>query len=316
MKRERMPGAEAVRELGWLRAHKWLLLRRFSQFGILGLFLLGPLAGIWIVKGNLAGSRVLDTVPLTDPFVLLQTVFSGHVPEATALLGALIVLAFYALVGGRVFCSWVCPVNLVTDLAHWLRLRLGLRSNARVSRRTRYWLLAVVMLLALLTGSLAWELVNPVSMTHRALFFGMGMAWAVLGMVFLLDLLVSRHLWCGHLCPMGAFYSLVGAKSLIRVSAFARRRCDDCMDCFAVCPEPQVIRPALKGAERGHTPLILDSDCTNCGRCIDVCARRVFAFRNRFDHREAEDSGQQVSPAADEGISAAKRRHANMEAGT
>jgi hypothetical protein len=35
-------GAEAVEEKGWLRAHKWLILRRISQFGILGLFLLGP----------------------------------------------------------------------------------------------------------------------------------------------------------------------------------------------------------------------------------------------------------------------------------
>ena len=38
-------GAEAVESKGWLRAHKWLILRRLSQFGILALFLLGPLAG-------------------------------------------------------------------------------------------------------------------------------------------------------------------------------------------------------------------------------------------------------------------------------
>jgi len=40
----------------WLVAHRWLLLRRMSQLGILGLFLLGPWAGIWIVKGNLTSS--------------------------------------------------------------------------------------------------------------------------------------------------------------------------------------------------------------------------------------------------------------------
>jgi len=32
----------------------------------------------------------------------------------------------------------------------------------------------------------------------------------------------------------------------VRVAAPNRKACDDCMDCFAVCPEPQVIRPALK----------------------------------------------------------------------
>jgi ferredoxin-type protein NapH len=40
-------------------AHKWLLLRRISQLSILALFLLGPLAGIWIVKGNLNYSYTL-----------------------------------------------------------------------------------------------------------------------------------------------------------------------------------------------------------------------------------------------------------------
>lgn len=317
MKARSMPGSEAVRELGWFRAHKWLLLRRISQFGILGLFLLGPWAGVWVIKGNLSSSRILDTVPLTDPFVLLQALFARHVPETTALVGALIVVVFYGLVGGRAYCSWVCPINPVTDLAHWLRMKLGLRSNARISRRTRYGLLVVVLLLAAVTGSLVWELVNPVSMTHRAILFGMGMAWAVILMVFLLDLFVGRHLWCGHLCPMGAFYSLLGTWSLVRISAYARSRCDDCMDCFAVCPEPQVIRPALKGAEKGKGPVILDSNCTNCGRCIDVCARRVFGFRSRFNQRE-EVLGNVERPVAPAGVSstAAQRRQANMEAGT
>ena len=33
------PGREAVVTRGWLAAHKWLLARRLSQFGILALFL-------------------------------------------------------------------------------------------------------------------------------------------------------------------------------------------------------------------------------------------------------------------------------------
>ena len=56
-------GAEAVEEKGWLGAHKWLLLRRISQLSILALFLLGPLAGIWNVKGNLNYSYTLGVLP-------------------------------------------------------------------------------------------------------------------------------------------------------------------------------------------------------------------------------------------------------------
>ena len=289
MKRLRNPGAEAIKTRGWLRANKWLLARRFSQLSILTLFLLGPWYGIWLLKGNLNSSLVLNTLPLTDPFVFLQSVFAGHVAETTAISGALIVLVFYMLVGGRVYCSWVCPVNIITDTAHWLRERLGISGASRLSRNTRYWLLAASLVLALTTGTIVWETVNPVSMVHRGLIFGMGMAWFVIAAVFILDFIVSRRGWCGHLCPVGAFYSMLGTHSLIRIRADARDQCDDCMDCFIVCPEQQVIRPALKGADKGIGPVITSANCTNCGRCIDVCSKDVFHFGSRFNNKQTHE---------------------------
>jgi ferredoxin-type protein NapH len=284
--KERIPGQDAVRQKGWLAAHKWLLLRRLSQFGILGLFLVGSWVGIAILKGSLASSLVLDALPLSDPYVLLQSLAAGNWPELVGFLGAAIVLLLYLVVGGRAYCSWVCPVNPVTDAAEWLRRRLGIRATTGLSRSSRYWLLGATLMAALASGTIAWELVNPVSAVFRGLVFGMGAAWGLLAAVFLLDLLISRRAWCGHLCPVGAFYSLIGTASLVRVSAADREQCDDCMDCFAVCPEHQVIRPALKGAERGIGPLIMSGNCTNCGRCIDVCARDVFRFSTRF-HNDA-----------------------------
>ncbi|MDX1594411.1 MAG: quinol dehydrogenase ferredoxin subunit NapH [Gammaproteobacteria bacterium] len=266
------------------RRWKWLLLRRLSQLGILGLFLLGPLAGIWIVTGTLSSSLTLGVLPLTDPFLLLQTVASGHLPEATALLGASLVAGFYLVVGGRAFCGWVCPVNLVTDAAAWLREKAGIRPRARPSRATRYWLLTFILIATALLGIAVWEWLNPVSMLHRGLIFGVGLAWTVPLAVFLFDLLVVPRGWCGHLCPMGATYGLLGAGSLVRIRADRRDRCDDCMECFRVCPEPQVIQPALKGAPEMRGPVILDMNCTNCGRCIDVCDRDVFRFGTRFNN--------------------------------
>jgi ferredoxin-type protein NapH len=282
------PGAEAVKLKGWFAAHRYLILRRISQLAILGLFLAGPLLGVWIVKGNIASSLTLGVLPLTDPLVLLQVFASGHVPETAALIGAAIVLVFYLLVGGRAYCSWVCPVNIVTDAAEWLRCRLGVKGGARFSDKTRYWMLGAILLLAAVSGSIAWELVNPVSMVYRGLVFGMGLAWGIVAAVFLLDLFVGRRAWCGHLCPVGAFYGLLGEGALLRVAAEKREQCDDCMDCFAICPEHQVIKPALKGADKGIGRVIMSGHCTNCGRCIDVCARDVFAFTTRFSNKSSQ----------------------------
>jgi len=282
------PGLAAVSAKGWWRSHRFLMLRRFSQLGLLALFLVGPLAGVWIVKGNLSSSLTLDTLPLTDPLVLAQVLAARHWPETTALIGVAIVIAFYALVGGRVYCAWACPVNPVTDFAAWLRRRFGLSTGRAPRASLRYWLLGAVLVASAVSGVAAWEWVNPVSMTHRALVFGgfavAGTAWLVIAAVFVFDLLVAPRGWCGHVCPVGAMYALIGARSLLRVSAHASSRCNDCADCYAVCPEPQVIPAALKG-KNDAAPVILDAACTNCGRCIDVCATDVFRFTHRFDLR-------------------------------
>lgn len=279
-------GREAVEKKGWLVAHKWLLLRRISQLAILVLFLLGPLAGIWWIKGNLSASLFLDTIPMTDPFVFMQSLLAGHVETvSTAVTGALIIVAFYLLVGGRAFCSWVCPMNPVTDLAAWLRNRLVIRQTINLSRSFRFWLLAAVLVMAFASGSLAWELINPVSMLHRGLIFGMGFGWIVLVSVFIFDLFVAKRGWCSHLCPQGALYGVLGYLSPVRVRADNRAACDDCKECYLVCPEPQVITPALKGGVQGLGPVISSGACTNCGRCIDVCAEDVFRFGTRFDNR-------------------------------
>ena len=259
-----------------------MLRRRTVQFSILILFLLGPWFGVWWLKGNLASSIALDRVGLTDPFILLQSLVSGHIPGEAAIIGAAIIFSFYFLVGGRVYCSWVCPINVVTDAAHWLRNRLKLNLSWSVKKSTRVWIMLTALVVSAVTGTIAWEAVNPITMLQRGLVFGMGLAWVIVLAVFLFDLVVTRRGWCSHLCPVGAFYGLVGKRSLVRMNAAERSACTDCGDCFRVCPESHVIMPALKPESDTGTTVILHGDCTNCGRCIDVCEERVFRFSTRF----------------------------------
>jgi len=280
-----MNGPLSARQKGFWASNKWLLLRRGNQLAILALFLLGPLAGIWLIKGNLSASLFLDTLPMSDPYLLLQVMFSGHLPESMALIGGLIVLIFYLLVGGRSYCSWVCPLNIITDGASWLQRRWGIQPRGNLSRDLRFWLLGLSLLLALMGGSLLWELVNPVTLIQRGLIYGSVAVWGAVLALFLFELLVSQRGWCSHLCPTGAFYSLLTLRAPLRVSTPRRSACDDCLDCFKVCPEPQIIKPVVKG-EQGSSTIIDSSVCTNCGRCIDVCNQHVFQFSTRFNRRE------------------------------
>ncbi|WP_203343032.1 quinol dehydrogenase ferredoxin subunit NapH [Vibrio diabolicus] len=269
-------GKEAVEKLGWWRAHRFLILRRLCQLTIIALFMAGPTLGV--LTGNLSSSMLLDTVPLSDPLIVLQALATGHIPEFNALLGVVIVVVFYAILAPRAFCAWVCPLNIVTDLAAWLRRKLNIKASYRWSPTIRYWLIPVLMLGSALSGAILWTWLDPVAALHRGLVFGMGAGWVLIALVFVLDLLLVEHGGCGHLCPLGATYGVIGRKSLLRVTAVRREDCTKCMDCFYVCPEPEVLRQPLKEGDRR----VMDQNCISCGRCLDVCPEHVFEFKNRL----------------------------------
>ncbi|HHI5024394.1 TPA: quinol dehydrogenase ferredoxin subunit NapH [Vibrio parahaemolyticus] len=270
-------GKEAIEKLGWWRAHRFLVLRRLCQLTIIALFMAGPTLGA--LTGNLSSSMLLDTVPLSDPLIVLQALATGHIPEFNALLGVVIVVVFYAILAPRAFCAWVCPLNIVTDLAAWLRRKFNIKASYRWSPAIRYWLIPVLMLGSALSGAILWTWLDPVAALHRGLVFGMGAGWVLIALVFVLDLLLVEHGWCGYLCPLGATYGVIGRKSLLRVTAVRREDCTKCMDCFYVCPEPEVLRQPLKEGDRR----VMDQNCISCGRCLDVCPEHVFEFKNRLN---------------------------------
>ena len=281
------PAAARRRRTPWQR-HRWLLARRASQLLVLALFLLGPWAGIWLVRGSLASSEWFGALPLTDPFVALQSALASRTLSGSVLIGAAIAAAAFAAFGGRSYCGWVCPINPVTDLAAWLRIKLRLPAplgGIQPDRRLRSAVLAVALGLSALLGSVAWEAVNPITLLQRALVFGLAGGYGAALAVFGLDLLVLPRGWCGHLCPVGAFYGVLGRAAVLHVNAAKRDDCTRCGDCFRACPEPQVIAPALYGAPHGRSPVIESAACIRCARCLDVCEEDVFRVEWLLPHR-------------------------------
>jgi ferredoxin-type protein NapH len=260
-----------------LAAHRYLVARRVTQLGMLVLFWLGAHGYSNLLTGNLSSSRVLGTVPLSDPYAVAQILATGQALAATVLVGAAVVAAFYWVVGGRAFCAWVCPVNMVADAAAWLRRRFTLPRTFHVNRSVRSWIMVLALPVSALTGVAAFEWVSPIGMVHRDLIYGAGLGLQAVAAILLLDLFVVRHGWCGTLCPLGAFYALLGRVSLVRVR-FDAERCDHCGDCVIVCPEPQVIQYN----EMGSRGFIASGDCLNCGRCLEVCPRDAYRFGMRF----------------------------------
>ncbi|MDR1686610.1 MAG: 4Fe-4S binding protein [Desulfovibrio sp.] len=93
--------------------------RRLVQYGVAGAFILIPFLnreGVHLLSGNFL-SFDFAGLPLADPLAAAQ-VFAGTFTLTPALLiGAGLALAT-ALLLGPVFCSWICPYGLLSELVH------------------------------------------------------------------------------------------------------------------------------------------------------------------------------------------------------
>ena len=259
--------------------YRYLILRRVTQIGILVLYFGANAWGWNILMGNLSSSLIFNIIPMSDPYAALQMLAAGAVIAVDLLIGVAIVTLFYLLVGGRAFCSWVCPINIITETASLVRRVTGIDQIKGIkqpaSRKIRYWVLALSLVISFLMGITAFEFISPISMVHRGIVFGLGFGWAAMLIIFLLDLFVLKNGWCGHICPLGGFYSLLGKFSLIRVH-HSEENCTLCMKCKVVCPEVQVLHMIGK-----ETLPVLSGECTNCARCIEVCDDDALEFSIR-----------------------------------
>lgn len=293
--------------------HKYLLLRRISQVVILALFVLGnysiatlkniqstekvhvfggsvesmigdsssilakePSVFSNIVQGNLSHSTWFNGLfNLTDPLSALQIFLAGGGMALDVALGVLIVLVLYGVFLGRAYCAFVCPINLVTDLANFLRTKLGFKNMDRVlniSRNARFVILALGLILSAIFGVAAFDLISPISMLHRGVVFGLGFGVFAILAVFCFDLFVLKHGFCGHICPLGAMYSIISKFALLRIK-HTLKNCTKCMQCLLVCPEPEVLKPIGKvdGVFKTMT-------CLRCGKCIEACDDNALGF--------------------------------------
>jgi ferredoxin-type protein NapH len=183
------------------------------------------------------------------------------------------------LVGGRAFCSWVCPYHLVSEIGEMIHLRLAKRGLVRdhaLDRRLRTVLFLVFAGLAFGTGYTVFETINPVGILSRAFTYGTVLALGWVGVLLLIEVFYSRRFWCRYACPIGLTYGMAGAVAPVRI----RHDAEKCLHegkCRQVCLVPHVLDMTKMGFGREVvTPV--GPDCTRCGMCLDACPTGALAF--------------------------------------
>jgi len=262
----------AVKKNTW-RNRRWATLITANL-----LFVLSYWLDVQLLEGSLSASRFIG-FHLIDLNSALQVMLAHKHIIVNLLIGTGTILVGWALLGGRTFCSWVCPYHLLAEWAEKLHLWLAekkLVSDAPIDRRLRvvFWL--IFALLALATGYTVFEAISPTGILSRALIYGPGLAllWVIALLFF--EVFFSRRAWCCYACPIGLTYGVVGIVSPLRVK-YTLEGCFHEGDCRKVCLVPHVLDTVIKG-RAVDTEVPIGPDCTRCGLCVDTCPSGSLKF--------------------------------------
>ncbi len=266
--------------------------RRIAQAVCLALFLGLLLAA---AGGAVAGA---DLFLRLDPGLAAGTGLAARWVGAWALPAALVILS--ALLAGRVFCGYVCPMGTTIDCGD--RLVRGRRKGDRPGRDLsglKYGLLAFVLGAAALGISLVF-LVSPLPLITR--FYGLVLQpvaalsgdqilqWVrpladhfdirrlmyaeidtprfatqlfvllFFAGVFAAALLTPRF-WCRYLCPSGAVLALCSPRP--RVGRRVDDSCIQCGKCAEKCP--------MAAIPQASPEVTRSRECIVCRTCEAVC---------------------------------------------
>lgn len=247
------------------------------------LFIVSYQLDIQILEGSLSASRFVG-FHLADPYAAFQVWLAfGHV-ILNLVIGVCTLVALYLVVGGRAFCSWVCPYHLVaewTESLHlWLRARRMVRDHP-FKPSVRYFFWVTFLLLAFFTGYTVFETLSPVGILSRAMIYGTvtGLIWVMA--LLLWEVFYSRRGWCRYICPVGLTYRFVGEFSLLRVR-YNLETCQHDGACRQVCLVPHELEFTKMGKATSVRDHYTGGDCTNCGLCVDACPTNSLVFEVRY----------------------------------
>jgi ferredoxin-type protein NapH len=260
-------------------------LRRPSQLAVILVFCLLPWANAqgWTrIYGSLFALNIYG-LPFADPLSALQVLLlDGHFSVTLWTGAALVLLAACAL--GRVFCGWLCPCGLLSELVYALRRRLPPLLHDDAAVRHAFGCRLAVCLCGLAAAFFCgfpvlqrFSMPGELSLSPLRASGGWEICVAALlapGAALLAEGISGRRVWCRWLCPQSVCLSLAA-------------RCFP--GAFGVkwtpgrCTCPRDDRPcrhacSLGLAARQHTGPPR-SECIQCGQCVSACAERGAALR-------------------------------------
>jgi ferredoxin-type protein NapH len=263
-------------------------MRRAAQVFVFALMFLIPLANIheiYAVTGTFYAVNILG-LSIADPSAITQSIFAAAKVTIPLLFAALFPIIL-ALLFGRIWCGWMCPYLLVSDLVARARQKfasiIGKSGNKGLpvgkSMKANLYRFGFLIMGTALAGAISVPALNYVNApgilsTEAMILVKQGLfsveiifIAALMG----LELTILPRFYCRLFCPTGSVVSLFRIRLTMRVANKGRISEAPCCRenfCSRVCP--MGLEPFHEGD---------DLLCVNCGLCIAACKSNRLKFQ-------------------------------------
>lgn len=253
---------------------KWRLLALFAAFLVI---LINPFLNYHYHFNFVQGwyqSLGIGELWFVSPLEGIESFLTAKSIYLPSLVG-MVIPVLLALLLGRVFCSWICPVTFFLELFDRLRKKVSgkkyLLNRLIVAKRFLWFVLIGELLLSMILGAPVFVFLSPPGLVGREImmlvYFGSVAFEGILLLVILFLELVTRRFFCRTFCPLGGLLALLGRRRRLKVLQNPQN-CVHCMSCDQSCPMGLQVS---YGESMG-------SYCWNCGECVDSCRHDALGF--------------------------------------
>ncbi len=164
-----------------------------------------------------------------------------------------------AMVFGRLFCGWLCPLGFYTERV--LGKITDDRDFPKILKNSIFRYSFTAFFIAVFIS--LWY-VFP----YEPFLFPLILMGAMFGFATLLAVTSFDKAWCAYVCPWGTLSSLIGRSAPYQLAV--KGGCEGCKACVEACPIDEVPDLAVETKKDGE-PSEMPSRCIRCLKCSESC---------------------------------------------
>ncbi|HPE39365.1 MAG TPA: 4Fe-4S binding protein [Bacillota bacterium] len=192
--------------------------------------------------------------------LFLYLILAGNMFLWLALFGASLIAA---ILFGRVYCGYACPMNTVMIPVEWISKKLSVQTSSIPN-----WLKNGILPWAALGISIIITILSK-----RALHINLPVLFIWLAVSLLVTLRYKPEVFHNYICPFGALQKVFG-RALLFSKKVDVNSCIGCKKCEKVCPSHAITVHVEDKKAQISKPL-----CHQCSNCSNACPVSAIAYK-------------------------------------